>query len=79
MGFLSWTCEQTEMEVKKSMNFFKRQFIRVYEHPSIKGYLKFLTEDYTQADAGTTPFPHFIAYCEKALPARTVPARAAGK
>ena len=81
LRFMDLVCEvyADKLLTEQEMNFFKRQFIRVYEHPSIKGYLKFLTEDYTQAGAGTTPFPHFIAYCEKALPSRTVPAKAAGK
>ena len=40
---------------QQEMNFFKRQSIKIYEHSSIQGYLKFLTGDYTQAGAGTTP------------------------
>jgi len=62
-----------KMLTQQEMNFFKRQFIKTYEHPSIKGYLKFLTEDYTRAGDGTTPFPYFVSYCEKELPLRTAP------
>ncbi len=78
LRFMDLVCEvyAGKMLTEQEMGFFKRQFIRIYEHPSIKGYLKFLTEDYTAAGAGTTPFPHFVAYCEKALPPRAVSAAA---
>lgn len=81
LRFMDLVCEvyADKLLTEQEMNFFKRQFIRVYEHPSIKGYLKFLTEDYSEARAGTMPFPHFVAYCEKVLPSGTVSARAAGK
>jgi len=79
LRFMDLVCEvyASKMLTEQEMGFFKRQFIRVYEHPSIKGYLKFLREDYSEAGAGTTPFPHFVAYCEKALPPRAVSATAA--
>jgi len=75
LRFMDLVCEvyADKLLPEQEMNIFKRQFIRVYEHPSIKGYLKFLTEDYTVARAGSTPFPHFVAYCEKELPPRAVP------
>ena len=78
LRFMDLVCEvyADKLLTEQEMNFFKRQFIRVYEHSSIKGYLKFLTEDYTQADAGTTPFPHFVAYCEQELPAKAIPVAA---
>ena len=79
LRFMDLVCEvyADKMLPELEMNIFKRQFIRIYEHPSIKGYLKFLTEDYIEARAGSTPFPHFVAYCEKELPSRAVPAVAA--
>jgi hypothetical protein len=75
LRFMDLACEvyADELLTQQEMNFFKRQFIKVYEHPSIQGYLQFLTEDYTQAGAGTTPFPHFVSYCENELPPRTAP------
>jgi len=39
----------------------------VYENPSMKAYLKFVTEEYTEAGADRTPFPSFVSYCEKEL------------
>jgi hypothetical protein len=80
LRFMDLVCEvyADKLLTEQEMSLFKRQFIRVYEHPSIKGYLTFLTEDYTAAGAGTTPFPHFVAYCQKALPSRAAPAAAAG-
>jgi hypothetical protein len=78
LRFMDLVCEvyADKMLQEQEMNIFKRQFIRVYEHPSIQGYLQFLKEDYAEARAGSTPFPHFVAYCEKALPSRAVPVAA---
>lgn len=78
LRFMDLVCEVYEEKLltEQEMSLFKRQFIRVYEHPSIKGYFRFLTEDYSKASAETTPFPHFVAYCEKVLPARGVPVAA---
>ena len=78
LRFMDLVCEvyADKMLTEQEMNLFKRQFIRVYEHPSVKGYFKFLTEDYSEAGAGTTPFPHFVAYCEKELPPKAASAAA---
>ena len=67
LRFMDLVCEvyADKLLTEQEMNFFKRQFIRVYEHPSIKGYLKSLTEDYSAPRAGTMPFPQFLAYSEK--------------
>jgi len=70
LRFLDLVCEAYagKLLTEQEMNFFKSQFLRIYENPSMKGYLKFLREQYTQAEAGPTPFPSFISYCEKATP-----------
>src|SRR2546426_8419914 len=68
LRFLDLVCEAYagKLLTEQEMNFFRSKFLKVYENPNMKGYLKFLTEQYTQAEAGLNPFPSFIAYCEKA-------------
>ncbi|SRR6266516_4607726 len=70
LRFLDLVCEAYagKLLTEQEMNFFKPQFLRVYENPSMKGYLKFLREQYTQVEAGPTPFPSFVSYCAKASP-----------
>jgi len=74
LRFMDMVCEVyvAKMLTEQEMNFFKRQFIMIYENPSMKAYLKFVTEEYTEAGADRTPFPSFVSYCEKELPPRAV-------
>ncbi len=68
LRFLDLVCEAYagKLLTEQEMNFFKSQFLRVYENPSMKGYLKFLRDQYAQVEAGPTPFPSFVSYCKKA-------------
>lgn len=68
LRFLDLVCEAYagKLLTEQEMNFFQSQFLRVYENPIMKGYLKFLREQYSRVEAGLTPFPSFISYCEKA-------------
>jgi hypothetical protein len=73
LRFLDLVCEAYagRLLTEQEMNFFQSQFLRVYENPIMKGYLKFLSEQYSQVEAGPTPFPSFISYCEKASSNKT--------
>ncbi len=70
LRFLDLVCEAYagKLLTEQEMNFFKSKFLSVYQNPTMKGYLKFLRDQYAQVEAGPTPFPSFIAYCEKASP-----------
>lgn len=67
LRFLDLVCEAYAGGglTKQEMHFFQSQFLKVYDNPTMKGYLRFLREQYSQAQVGPTPFPSFISYCEK--------------
>ncbi len=72
LRFLDLVCAayMGHLLTEQEMNFFQSQFLRVYTNPDMKGYLKFLKEQYTRVDAGATPFPSFVFYCEKVSPSK---------
>jgi len=67
LRFLDLVCEAYagKLLTEQEMNFFKSKFLSIYRNPTMKGYLKFLRDQYTQVEAGPTPFPNFTSYCEK--------------
>jgi hypothetical protein len=48
---------------KHEMDFFKYEFIRVYQDEEIQKYLTFLKNFYLENQFGTVPFPSYIKYC----------------
>ena len=69
LSFVDLVCDlyNQKMITKHEMQFFKYEFLRVYQNENVRGYLDFLRGFYHNVGVETEPFFSFVSYCKKTL------------
>ena len=66
LGFVNLVCDLHAQKIltQHEMDFFSYRMMKVYTNENVQGYLGYLKTAYGHTEAGTNPFPSFIAYSQ---------------